>query len=166
MKQQQLSKVKKSMSNKGFSMVELIIVIAIMVTLVAVTAPQFMKFLESSKESADAVNIKMVMTTLKTTLADPDTGSISASQITLDGETGLITGTVATKMYKFLGTGTTVKLTSELYAGTGADTTIKFNYNGDGVVTSVSLTGTFGAETEVAYETILNTEVTMPKVGP
>ena len=36
--------MKKKMDNKGFSLVELIIVIAIMVILVAVLAPQYLKY--------------------------------------------------------------------------------------------------------------------------
>ena len=38
--------MKKKMDNKGFSLVELIIVIAIMVILVAVLAPQYLKYVE------------------------------------------------------------------------------------------------------------------------
>ncbi|MCM1143504.1 MAG: prepilin-type N-terminal cleavage/methylation domain-containing protein, partial [Lachnoclostridium sp.] len=38
--------MKKEMNNKGFSLVELIIVIAIMVILVAVLAPQYLRYVE------------------------------------------------------------------------------------------------------------------------
>ena len=43
-------------SNKGFSLVELIIVIAIMAVLIGVLAPQFIKYVESSKQSTDIQN--------------------------------------------------------------------------------------------------------------
>ena len=43
----------KKLNNKGFSLVELIIVIAIMVILVAVLAPQFTKWVERSRVSTD-----------------------------------------------------------------------------------------------------------------
>ena len=43
----------KKMNNKGFSLVELIIVIAIMAILVGVLAPQFIKYIESSRQSTD-----------------------------------------------------------------------------------------------------------------
>lgn len=43
----------KKLNNKGFSLVELIIVIAIMVILVAVLAPQFTKWVEKSRLSTD-----------------------------------------------------------------------------------------------------------------
>ncbi len=43
----------KKMNNKGFSLVELIIVIAIMAVLVGVLAPQFLKYVESSRVQKD-----------------------------------------------------------------------------------------------------------------
>lgn len=49
-------KNKKKMNNKGFSLVELIIVIAIMAVLVAVLAPQYMKYVERSRNSTDRDN--------------------------------------------------------------------------------------------------------------
>lgn len=46
--------------NKGFSLIELIIVIAIMAVLVAVIAPNLTKYLSSSKDKADASNIDTI----------------------------------------------------------------------------------------------------------
>ena len=43
----------KKTNNKGFSLVELIIVIAIMAILVGVLAPQFIKYVEASRQSTD-----------------------------------------------------------------------------------------------------------------
>ena len=43
----------KKMNNKGFSLVELIIVIAIMAILAAALAPQLIKYLEESRKSTD-----------------------------------------------------------------------------------------------------------------
>ena len=47
---------KKQKNNKGFSLVELIVVIAIMVVLVAVLAPVFTRYIESSRRSTDVQN--------------------------------------------------------------------------------------------------------------
>ena len=48
-----MNKKQKSLTNKGFSLVELIIVIAIMAVLVGVLAPQFLKYVEQSRKSTD-----------------------------------------------------------------------------------------------------------------
>ena len=61
---------KKEMNNKGFSLVELIIVIAIMAILVGVLAPQFIKFVEKSRESTDLQNIEEIKTAVETYVAD------------------------------------------------------------------------------------------------
>lgn len=51
-----MNKKQKSLTNKGFSLVELIIVIAIMAVLVGVLAPQFLKYVEQSRNSTDRDN--------------------------------------------------------------------------------------------------------------
>ena len=48
-----LNKKRKVLGNKGFSLVELIIVIAIMAVLMAVLAPQLIKYVENSRVQAD-----------------------------------------------------------------------------------------------------------------
>ena len=47
---------KEKMNDKGFSLVELIIVIAIMAVLVVVLAPQYLKYVEKSREATDIQN--------------------------------------------------------------------------------------------------------------
>ncbi len=57
---------KKQKSNGGFSLVELIVVIAIMVVLVAVLAPVFTRYIESSRKSSDVQNAAQIRTSVET----------------------------------------------------------------------------------------------------
>ena len=59
-------------SNKGFSLVELIIVIAILAILVGVMAPQLIKYIEKSKVSSDTQLCDAMHTAITIALADPD----------------------------------------------------------------------------------------------
>ncbi|MCR5251221.1 MAG: prepilin-type N-terminal cleavage/methylation domain-containing protein [Lachnospiraceae bacterium] len=79
------------MKNKGFSLVELIIVIAIMAILVGVMAPQLIKYIEKSKVSADTQAADAVHTAILTAMMDPEVVNNSTYN-----SSGVITGTVST----------------------------------------------------------------------
>ncbi len=64
--------MKKKMDNKGFSLVELIIVIAIMVILVAVLAPQYLRYVEKSRVATDTQTTVEFINVLQVAAADPD----------------------------------------------------------------------------------------------
>jgi type IV pilus assembly protein PilA len=57
-------------NNKGFSLVELIVVIAIMAVLVGVLAPQFMGYVEKSREATDLQNLDSMRTQIEAYVAD------------------------------------------------------------------------------------------------
>lgn len=59
-------------NNKGFSLVELIVVIAIMAVLVGVLAPLFIRYVEKSRQSTDLQNLDSVITTVEAFCADKD----------------------------------------------------------------------------------------------
>ena len=80
--------MKKKMNNKGFSLVELIIVIAIMAVLVAVLAPQYIKFVEKSRESTDLDNIQAMKTAVEAYVADKQLSASEVFTITLGAGKG------------------------------------------------------------------------------
>ena len=69
----------KKMNNKGFSLVELIVVIAIMAILVGALAPQFIKYVEKSRQSTDMQNIAEMKSAIEVYAADKEnaTGTLN-----------------------------------------------------------------------------------------
>lgn len=63
---------KERMNDKGFSLVELIIVIAIMAILLVVLAPQYLKYVERSRNSTDLQNAAEIVTALQIYASDPE----------------------------------------------------------------------------------------------
>ena len=62
----------KKLNNKGFSLVELIIVIAIMAILAAALAPQLIKYIEKSRVSSDKTSAASVKSAFDTAISNED----------------------------------------------------------------------------------------------
>lgn len=69
----------KKTNNKGFSLVELIIVIAIMAILAGALAPALIKYINKSRRSTDVQNADSLRTALQTALSDPDAADANAA---------------------------------------------------------------------------------------
>lgn len=88
----------KKLNNKGFSLVELIIVIAIMAVLVGVLAPQYLKFVERSRAASDRDNYDAIVSAIQVYGADVDatvapaaeTLTITRTNATMPGDTTFI----------------------------------------------------------------------------
>ncbi len=74
-------------NNKGFSLVELIIVIAIMAILVGVMAPQLIKYIEKTNVSSDTQLCDSVRTAIMTAALDPDCVKAGENLNTGSGQT-------------------------------------------------------------------------------
>lgn len=112
-------------NNKGFSLVELIIVIAIMVALIAVMGPQYVKYVQSSRDAVVGDAAESVLSVVKSEYAMNNlqgAGSITISALTGNGEVvlafdGVTAGPNAASGYDFLkicGVDTTKKVKSDV----------------------------------------------------
>lgn len=119
----------KKMNNKGFSLVELIVVIAIMAVLVGVLAPQFIKYVESSRRSTDVSNAQNIQSAI---LADIAEATWSGTNNTLTeitdtnrpstlGETPKIKGNLVNNKGNFYAIWNTNSGTCSVYADNSTD---------------------------------------------
>ena len=104
-------KDRKKKDNKGFTLVELVIVIAILAILVGILAPQYTKYVEKSRKSADVNNMDEIIRALEVYYVDQGADS------KLTGDTA-----ITIKMPKDKTTVVSVKageidLTSDTYIG-------------------------------------------------
>lgn len=152
---------KVKMNNKGFSLVELIVVIAIMAVLIGVLAPQYLRYVEKARlqkdnsaiaEIANAIKIAMADETINTYVGagnnkiESTSAADSAKVITFTSGADVLSA----EMYLTIGGEWTS--TSNTYQK--SSTPITFEIKNDGGVVTVSVSGYYtdpklGATTEV-----------------
>ena len=93
-----MEKKQRTLNNKGFSLIELIVVIAIMAILVGALAPQYMKFVERSRKSTDVQNVAAIKSALEVYAADPmvTTNALESGEVTITTTEAPVSATNAT----------------------------------------------------------------------
>lgn len=156
----------KKKDNKGFSLVELIIVIAIMAILVGIIASQVIPYMEKSRESKDISFLDTCLTSLQTAYADNELSTSITGATLNDLVSGNITPAVSgaeqTRVKKagediarLLGVSTTDKLSDKLASDKGKNglvagsDNVKFNVvkGADGRATLGISCGALGVST-------------------
>jgi type IV pilus assembly protein PilA len=138
----------KKTSNKGFSLVELIVVIAIMGVLMVVLAPQYLKYVEKSRLQKDNSAIAEIAENVKIAVADEQIAAMADGQvisITDSAKTWSNTSLLEKELQSVIGDG--VKLTSNTYKGKTVTLTVKltngiFTVEGNGLIYTAGTTST------------------------
>lgn len=114
----------RKLNNKGFSLVELIIVIAIMVILVVVIAPQYTKFVKNSRIAADVQTAQAAATAIDVAVAEGKTGLFGGTGGTYNATAPVNMSDMTSKMngtFKIYGTDANGVSKITLVIGSGAD---------------------------------------------
>jgi type IV pilus assembly protein PilA len=150
----------KTKKNAGFSLVELIVVIAIMAVLVGVLAPAYLKYVEKSRKSSDVSAISEMMTSANNTasdnevnMAENDTFTIMWTTSNATVETRSSNKTAETAWNEVIESSYTIKAKAfkkdATITGTVKDTgAVVWGGIGTGFVAMVSYSSDFGAKFE------------------
>lgn len=149
-------------NNKGFSLVELIIVIAIMAILVGVMAPQLIKYIEKANASADAQLADTVHSAVIDAALDPEVATASTPGIPTAPVNIIVspwsTGAspFETAVCEILGVTSTATLSSSLKSN-GPHNNISVTISGNNVTVVLPGTDSRGSKATSGYE------ITVPK---
>ena len=144
-------------NNKGFSLVELIIVIAIMAILVGVMAPQLIKYIEKTNVSSDAQLCDSIKSALQTSMLDPEIIAKNDSTLsTTAANVSGINGSVKNNMEEILGVSLN-KLEDQLKSHVGGSKASGIKYiveNGNSVTVWISSSDATGKKNSASTSKI------------
>lgn len=130
-------------NQKGFSLAELIIVIAIMAVLVGVLAPAFLRYVEKSRKSADVSAFDSILSAMEACAIDPSIDMKKGDKIILTFTTG--TGEFSATCAD---TGTGDKVKAEMEAICGKQVKLKSTTWSAG---NITLAGEVGENGGIAF---------------
>ncbi len=135
--------MEKKMNNKGFSLVELIIVVAIMAVLIGVLAPTYLKYVENSKRTSDCSTLGSVLDACEVIAIDPasDWGSGASLSISVSTTNGVTTVTIPDLADATLGYDEDVRAIVGLANGT-ATIELQAAWEGDTITATKGMDGT------------------------
>ena len=128
----------KKKNNKGFTLVELVIVIAILAILVGLLAPQYTKYVEKSRKAADADNLEEMVKAVQVYEADTDSNAALETgdyEITMTTDKTTITdnSTLKAALEEYVPDYASKKLKSKKWGADGIKAAI--NVDKDGKIT-------------------------------
>ena len=127
----------KKKNNKGFTLVELVIVVAILAILVGILAPQYTKYVEKSRKAADVSNMDEIVKAVQVYAVDKgaqDGGNTAISDFTItiaDSGASISNATVETGVKEYLPNYDKIALKSKQW---GASPTVTMSIDAEGAV--------------------------------
>ena len=130
----------KKLNKKGFTLMEMLIVVAIIAILIAIAIPTFTGALDKTKASADAANIRAGYATLQANaMLDPTTYADGSYILQKDGTVSKTSANDYTCQASSDKLGTTVNIGGVAAVAWTKDTTVTYTLD-DGVVTKIAAT--------------------------